>query len=114
MDCLLISLASIGQARDSDGCPVGAIMWRANRLVDILAKAAAAGFHSQPPADAVALLTPDKRWSWEWPRHAPVQDSLAYPIIDEQRLVYDTVQPPTHIKPHRIIITNGLLHGVRV
>ena len=36
------SLASIGQARDSEGCTVDSIMWRANRLVDVLAKAAAA------------------------------------------------------------------------
>eukprot|EP00973_Karenia_brevis_P022171 3050471-Karenia_brevis.AAC.1 len=35
------SAAAIGSAKDSRGWPIDAAMWRANRLVDILAKAAA-------------------------------------------------------------------------
>ena len=34
---------TIGVARDSRGQPITAVMWRANRLVDFLAKSAAAG-----------------------------------------------------------------------
>jgi len=37
------SAASIGHAKDSRGHPIDATMWRANRLVDLFAKAAAAG-----------------------------------------------------------------------
>ena len=44
------SLASIGQATDSEGGAVDAIMWRANRLVDVLAKAAAAKYRLPAPA----------------------------------------------------------------
>eukprot|EP00973_Karenia_brevis_P076524 10631097-Karenia_brevis.AAC.1 len=32
---------SIGRSKDSKGMPITALMWRANRLVDVLAKAAA-------------------------------------------------------------------------
>jgi len=35
------SIAAIGHAKDSRGHPIDATMWRANRLVDLLAKAAA-------------------------------------------------------------------------
>ena len=36
------SVASIGHAKDSHGLPIDAGMWRGSRLVDLLAKAAAA------------------------------------------------------------------------
>ncbi len=36
------SAQAIGRARDSNGRPISALMWRANRLVDVLAKKAAA------------------------------------------------------------------------
>ena len=39
---------TIGVARDSRGKPITAVMWRANRLVDFLAKSAAAGQRLPP------------------------------------------------------------------
>ena len=45
------SAASIGDARDSNGKCIDAVMWRANRLVDVLAKRAAA--RSRLPAWAI-------------------------------------------------------------
>ena len=39
--------SDIGRARDSEGDPITATMWRANRLADALAKAAA-GEHRLP------------------------------------------------------------------
>ena len=48
------SVASIGCAKDSRSRPVDATMWRANRLVDLLAKAAAAP-HRLPESARVRL-----------------------------------------------------------
>ena len=42
------SASSIGRAPDSNGNLVTAVMWRANRLVDLLAKAAAGEFQLKP------------------------------------------------------------------
>ena len=46
--------ANLSQTRDSDGLPITPLMWRANRLVDALAKRAAAG--ERAPSWAMQLI----------------------------------------------------------
>ena len=54
------SAKAIGLARDSDGQPISPLMWRSNRLADVLAKAAAG--QNRLPAWATSLVSSAGTW----------------------------------------------------